>query len=61
MEKVVVQDEMTKEFDNMKGLEREILMAYEDIPDISLVMFAEAKVLGLEKIVADLRKENNEM
>lgn len=42
-------------------MERVVLMAYEEILDISPKMFAEAKFLWLGRIVTDIRKENEEL
>ena len=61
MEKEALINEKTKASEDMQRLERVISMACEEVPEVSLKMFAEVKVLRLGKVVAYLRKENVEL
>ena len=54
-------NEKTKAFEDRQQLEREILVTCKEIADITPYMFVEEKVLQLGQLVADIRKENEEL
>ena len=51
----------TKAFDNREWLERAISFPCGEIPNIIIEMFVEEKVVHLGKIVANLKKGNEEL
>ena len=50
-----------KELDDRERLEKAIVVACQEIPNITEEMFVEAKILRHGQIIADLRRENEEL
>ena len=53
--------ERTKAFKERQWLEKVISVASEEITDIAMDMFMEAKVVQLDQIVTELKKDNKEL